>query len=428
MRVLSAEAGTVGVGQSPDSFHASECAFWADFAGSMFLIWPSLMNRDHALAIFECTPWEANGDWHHHCLEAKQGAGRHSYVFAPFWDGVLNERPWVEGNALENEEVSLLNQYGKDGLRKEHLAFRRLMMDTDVKIRRNPELFRVFYPFDDISCWISASNAAIPASALERHKNSPDLVEWRPMRGYQEYEAPQPDALYVLGADPCGHAARDHASFQVLKCYEGEWTQVATYAEHSEPIVFSNKIVEIATRYNKAMVVVESNGVGQSVIALLRDWDYHNLFYEKLKRPGFTTTSKSLDQCLGWLIDGLLDELVLRDKNLIEQLMSYKNDKRVEENPNSEIIRGAASKRRRERHHWDKVSALMMALAGARQLPRQQKPQAERVEENVVLFPTWDSWNSYQQEVNADKRKQEGGSSLRKSHGAWYSKGSRRKW
>ena len=186
--------------------------------------------------------------------------------------------------------------------------------------------------------------------------------------------------------------------------------------------------MEIATRYNKAMVIVESNGVGQSVLALLRDWDYRNLFYEKLKRPGFTTTSKSLDQSLGWLVDGLLDELVLYDKNLVEQLMSYKNDKRIEENPNSEIIRGASSKRRRDRHHWDKVSALMMALAGVRQLPRRQKPQAERVEENVVLFPTWDSWNDYQNKANADKRKQESGSSLRKAHGAWYNKGPRRRW
>ena len=428
MRVLSAEAGTVGVGQSPDSFHASECAFWADFAGSMFLIWPSLMNRDHALAIFECTPWEANSDWHHHCLEAKQGIGRHCYAFAPFWDGVLNQRTWDKNNSLSNEEVNLLNQYGKDGLTKDHLAFRRLIMDTDVKIRRNPELFRVFYPFDDISCWISASNSAIPASALEKHKNSPDLVDWKPSLGYQEYEAPEPDAMYDLGADPCGHAARDHASFQVLKCYDGEWTQVATYAEHSEPIVFTKKIIEIAQRYNKATVVVESNGVGQSVIALLRDWDYHNLFYEKMKRPGFTTTSKSLDQCLGWLIDGLLDELVLRDKNLIEQLMSYKNDKRIEENPNSEIMRGTASRKRRERHHWDKVSALMMSLVGARQLPRRRKPEAEQVEGNVVLFPTWDAWNDYQRQSNADKQKKENGSSLRKTHGAWYSKGSRRRW
>ena len=77
MRILSGEAGAVGIGQSPDSFHASERAFWADFAGSMFLIWPSMINRDHALAIFECTPWEAKSDWHDHCLEAKKGTSRH---------------------------------------------------------------------------------------------------------------------------------------------------------------------------------------------------------------------------------------------------------------------------------------------------------------------------------------------------------------
>ena len=383
MRILSAEAGAVGIGQSPDSFHASECPFWADFAGSMFLIWPSLVNRDHALAIFEATAWEARSDWHHHCLEAKKGEGRHLYKFFPFWDGYLNKRIWDKSWSLEGEEIDLLNQYSSQGLTMENLAFRRFMLTTDQHLRRKPELFPVFYPFDDISCWIVSANAAIPDRALERHKKEA-TVEWK--APYMEYEQPEEDAIYVIGADPCGHAARDHASFQVLKVYNGEWTQVASFAHHVDPLEFSKKLVEAGTKYNKAVIVVESNGVGQGVLSLLRDWNYPNIYFEKARRPGFTVSTKTLDQNLGWLIDALLDDLHIHDRDLVEQLLSYRNDKRIEENPNSELARGEPSRKRRDRHHWDKVSALMMAIVGARWAPRRYKKTQDEEGNNVIEF------------------------------------------
>ena len=204
--------------------------------------------------------------------------------------------------------------------------------------------------------------------------------------------------------------------------YDGEWTQVATYADHSDPITFTRALVKAANKYNKALAVVESNGVGQAIIALLRDWGYPNIFYEKLKRPGFTSTSKSLDQAMGWIVDALMDDLILHDVNTVEQLLSYKSDKRVEENPNSEIARGSASRRRRERHHWDKVSALIMAIVGARALPRRSKPTVDNPDkdDNLVLFPTWDSWNEYQTSVSQEKSRK---NRLRRPGGSWYRKG-----
>ena len=398
MRVLSAESGAVGIGQSPDSFHASECPFWADFAGSMFLIWPSLVNRDNALAIFEATPWEAMASWHDHCLEAKKGTGRHLYKFFPFWDGKLNVRPWAKDWHFDQEEVGMMNQYGKHGLTKENLAFRRFMLTTDQQLRRRPELFKVFYPFDDIGCWLKSANAAIPPHALEKHVAT-ELQEWH--EPYMEYEQPEPDVIYVIGADPSGHAARDHASFQVLKCWDGEWTQVACFATHCDPLVFSRKLQEVGLKYNRASIVVESNGVGQSVISLLREWEYPNLYYEKARKPGFTSTGKSVDMCLGWLVDALLDELHLNDKDTLVQLSSYKHDKRIEENPNSEIVRGQASSRRRERHHWAKVSALQMAIVAARSAPRRVKPTLGPEGENVIVLRPY----TYEERNNLNKRR-----------------------
>ena len=424
MRVLSAESGAAGIGQSPDSFHASECAFWTSFAQSMFLIYPSIINRDNALVTFECTPWEAKSDWHEHCLDAKRGQGRHTYAFFPFWDGVLNTRLWNPDDPLTNEEIDLLNRYGPEGMTKDNLAFRRFIMDTDTEIRRRPEMFKVFYPYDDVSCWIATSNAAIPQHALDRHVKSPSLIEWR-SPPYQEYQAPEPDAQYVIGADPAGHAARDHASFQVLKVYDNEWTQVATYAGHVEPLIFTEQLIKAGNRYNMATIVVESNGVGQATLALLRDRDYKRIFYEKLKRPGFTSTSKSLEQSLGWLVDALLDDLTLFDKDTIEQLQSYKNDKRIEESATSEIARGTPSPRRRQRHHWDKVSALIMAIVGARRAPRRYKPVAEEKTPDNLTFLTYEAFDTYQNKIKEDTRKKK---DPRRglSSSKWYSKKPRR--
>tara|TARA_R110002012_G_scaffold163877_5_gene326302 strand:- start:36 stop:1193 length:1158 start_codon:yes stop_codon:yes gene_type:complete len=369
----------------------------------MFLINPSLINRQEALVVFEATPWERNCAWHEHYVMAKQGSGRHKAVFFPFWDGKLNARATPKDFVPTNEEISLLNRYGGQGLSTDNLVFRRFIMDTDPEVRRNPEMFGVMYPFDDISCWIASANAAIPEHALKKHL-ARELIPWT--GPYQEYEAPQEGAIYVIGVDPSGYAARDHASFQVLKCWRDEWTQVACFAEHMDPLSFTNQLIRVANRYNRASICVESNGVGQSVLALLNDREYPNMYYEAKFKPGFTSTSKSLDQATGWLIDGLLDELVLNDRDTLQQIQTYKNDKRTEESAASEILRGSASSRRRERHHWDKVSALLMAVVAARRAPVREKPGGEKKDTNVLLFTgmSYDSQEKYRKLVNEDRQ------------------------
>lgn len=387
MRVLSAETGAVGIGQSPDSFHASECAFWADFAGSMTLINPSLMNRDNALAVFECTPWRADGDWYDHVHEAKKGLARHAYLFQPFWDGHLNSRPWDQSWSKDLEELRFMERYGKDGLTWNNLAFRRFVIETDVEIRRHPELFAVFYPFDDLSCWTVNASSAIPTHAIARH-------EWtamhEPVGPYTELHAPRPDSIYVIGADPCGHAARDHAAFQVLEVTEDHWYQVAHYAGHTDPNAFTDELVRAGKRYNNAVIACESNGVGQAVLSLLRERNYPKVFYQASGKPGIATAGAgefAIDKLTSWLIDALLDELVLGDKDTFAQLKSYKNDKRIEEGVAAELTRGAPSKRRRDRHHWDKISALMMAIVVARRSPRGGRRKVELPAGNHPIHP-----------------------------------------
>tara|TARA_R100001594_G_scaffold31669_2_gene59036 strand:+ start:4741 stop:5709 length:969 start_codon:yes stop_codon:yes gene_type:complete len=304
---------------------------------------------------------------------------------------------------MTQEELELMNKYGPLGLTKENLAFRRLMLDTDAELRRNPDLFKVYYPFDDVTCWLATSNSVIHSTLLDKHRKR-SLTEWA--GPYQEYENPEPGAIYVIGVDPAGYAARDHASFQVLKIYDNEWTQVACFADHTEPIPFSRAVLKAAKRYNDAKVVVESNGVGAAVIALLQEFNCKNLFHEKAYRPGFTATSKSVDQMLSWLQDALKDELILHDADTVDQLTTYRHDKRVERPASSEILYGSRKeKKRRGRHHWDKISALQLAVVAARQSPTRFRQKPPKSLENVILFKdlTWDQMQKYHHEEKVRK-------------------------
>ena len=408
MRVLSAHTEAVGIGQSPDSLHGSEPPFWKNGSYAWSLIQPSMINRDRALVLLEGTAAPADAPsvewWKDVCHDAKLGRGRWVYAFFPYWDGKLNSRPWPKDWTLENDEVRLLERYGPLGMTKDNLAFRRFVLDTDKEMRRYPELFDVFYPKDDTSCWIASAKGVIPKHVLERHLNG-SLTEW--VGPYMEYEPPEAGAIYAIGVDPAGYAARDHASFQIFKVYDGEWTQVACYAGHTEPVGFTREIIRAHERYNSAKIGVEINGVGAAVVALLEEAGLsRHLYYEKPYKPGITTTAKSLDQMLGWLIDALRDELTLNDEDTVSQALSYGHDKRTERSANSELLRGTGGGRgRRERHHWDKISALMMAIVVARNLPRRVKKEAPDELGNVLLFKdmTYDQVTSYRESLAKDE-------------------------
>jgi hypothetical protein len=99
---------------------------------------------------------------------------------------------------------------------------------------------------------------------------------------------------------------------------------------------------------------------------------YHlkNLFYYRLsgkakERPGIPATGKTKGEALNYLIDALMDRLVLRDQLTVEQLQSYNRDSETAASEKWGILHPAA-------------------IYAARQMPTRSKPKTpEEIQDEV---------------------------------------------
>lgn len=390
MHVKSGKSSAAGVGTSSDSFHGSEIFLWEDFESQMSFMMPAMDNRAHALMLNESTPGTADEPstqyWRDLYLMGKHREGRFLSKFFPFWDGKLNRREWMPGWVPDSEECRLMETYGPHGLTLENLAFRRYKIESDRKIRRNPKLFGVYYPFDDVTCWLATGRSLISEDVLHRQ------IRYRvPANGlpYQEFEEPEADAQYVIGVDPAGYG-RDHSAFVVLKVWDDEWKEVAEYGANVEPHVMVELLLETAQRYNNARIAVERNGVGAGIIAAIKSAGYRNLHYGRDRKPG--VHKHSHDQYLNALVDALLDILTIVGGDLYDQIVGYQGDKAFEASTTSILLsKGSKDTKRRDRHHWDKVSALCVAVIAAKSMPIRTRRRSDPVPVNVIpLQMTYD--------------------------------------
>lgn len=418
-------SGNAGLGRGVAFSHVSEGPFHPDFASFWNKYWPAITNRKNAATILESTPApmsepsaEAYRDT---MMEAREGRGRWLYHFSPFWHSILNERPWDPTWSLSKEELALLEIHGpKDGgplgrpkdwrfLTLENLAFLRETRIMDAKIRRDPDLIWVFYPKDDISCWHTVGGAAFPSHAMDalvrRSGGAHSLVRWAPEDDcYMEYQEPRDDAVYIIGADPAGWGAGDQASFQVLEVWTDRIVQVAEFSSNTvNPKQFAEAIVEAAARFNNADVVCESNGVSGATLALLQlaeeNKRLRKLYYYAKGKPGVPMSTRRHEDAMGALLDYSMDPkdggeglLQIRSQGLQSQLTTYKQDKVVEPGIKTQIlVPGEPGKRRRQKHHWDRVSAFLWAIYGVSEnlAPRRvyPKPLAETEIDLTLGYP-----------------------------------------
>lgn len=373
-----------GIGASLDSLHASECAFWQDFGGVMSIVHPALFSVKDAVVFNECTPApsgmapsaEAWRSQFEAGLAAQNGnpeeevLSRYRSVFFSVMDCKTCVRPWPKKARLEDWEQSLLERYHTRGLHEGHIAFFRYVVATDNEIARDPELLFTYYPLDSVTCWRSSTGGTFPDRYMDILRRQV-LVPWAPTADTQVYEAHEADCPVLIAVDAVGEAARDHGVVTALSAWDEEIAVLATHAGHTRPEDMAAVACQLSDAYGKAPIVVESNGVGQGFIAYVvaRGYGARLIRQDPAVFPpkhGIALNSTIRQQAITLCQDEILaGRLLIRDEELFRQLSKYRDNKSLEQGVRAEQTakaRGTRSTWRKDRHHWDRVSALLLGI------------------------------------------------------------------
>jgi hypothetical protein len=94
--------------------------------------------------------------------------------------------------------------------------------------------------------------------------------------GLKIYEEPEPDTIYAIVVDTSRGAGADYSAFIVVNVSTMPYRQVATYRNNLiSPMIYPNIIYNAAIKYNDALVLVETNDIGQQVADILHyDLEY----------------------------------------------------------------------------------------------------------------------------------------------------------
>ena len=160
--------------------------------------------------------------------------------------------------------------------------------------------------------------------------------------GLTVYKKPEKDHTYMLTADVARGTKNDNAAFVMFDITEVPYRVVASFKDNEiKPLLFPQKIYQMARAYNQAFVLVEVNDIGEQVANNLQfDLEYDNLVMASMRGRagqvmggGFsggkaqlgvrTTKSVKTVGCsnLKQLVES--DKIIIEDFDIINELSTY---------------------------------------------------------------------------------------------------------
>lgn len=102
---------------------------------------------------------------------------------------------------------------------------------------------------------------------------------------FKIYQEPKKDSVYVVTTDVSEGIGKDYSVVSVFDVTQAPYHQVALYRSNIVPtLLLSEAVFRIATMYNEAIVIVESNNMGSDVCnSLWNDYEYENMLITRNK-------------------------------------------------------------------------------------------------------------------------------------------------
>ena len=194
--------------------------------------------------------------------------------------------------------------------------------------------------------FITSGRGVIDGLLLENLKET-SVREPMEKRGidsnYWIWQPPNYTKNYVVSADVSRGDGTDYSAFHIIDVETLE--QVAEYKGKISTQDFGNMLVNVASEYNNALLVVENNNIGWAAIQQVIDREYPNLFYtskdlqyvdvqhqitnkyrvqERNMVPGFSTTQKTRPLIVAKLEEMFREESVMvHSQRLIDELFVF---------------------------------------------------------------------------------------------------------
>jgi hypothetical protein len=194
--------------------------------------------------------------------------------------------------------------------------------------------------------FITSGHSVIDGQLLKWYESTyiKDPIETRSNSELQIWEQPDYSKDYIVVADVARGDGADYSAFHVIEIESV--TQVAEFKGQIPTKEYGNMLVNIATEYNDALLVIENANVGWASIQVAIDRGYKNLYYspkdssiadvaQQLSKyvdlkdtahmtPGFTTSSRTRPLVISKLDTYMRERVpVIRSRRLLEELFVF---------------------------------------------------------------------------------------------------------
>lgn len=351
LSISSSESKEPGRSQTIHIVHLSEVAFFEDaerIVRPLFAAVPKLPNT----AIFiESTGNGPAGffyDLYMRSLNAEKAGKPTAYkaLFFPWYVHDEYEMPVPEGTIVyEPPELAHLH------LPKEKLYWRQRIIEDDYN--GDEDAFKLEYPATVEDAFISTEATIFNSKAIlqrlreienvkyvegfltRRLMDSPPEFIQQDGERFRIFKFPDKTHLYVIGADTGSgivvNREGDYSSADVVDVMTGE--QVAQLHLLAEPTSYAEDLYNLGMFYNTALIAVEADGHGLSVMNKLREMGYTRIYqrrvFDKISNQwvgkiGWATTPKTKKL----IIDSLRADfynmtLIINNKETLNEMATF---------------------------------------------------------------------------------------------------------
>lgn len=246
---------SVGRSQTIQLMHSSEVAFWQFAEDHSKGVLQAISNEKGTEVILESTANGIGNYFHSRWLNAMDADSEYQAIFLPwYWQEEYKSN--ADNFHLSEEEKTYIELYSKNGLTKEHLAWRRIKIDEFSKdYETGKEFFNVEYPFNATEAFKNPiQNVFILSKYVERARNT--IVE--------------PKGQLVLGVDV---AIADRDRTAIIR-RRGRHVYNLQRVSNYNTMEIVGLLKRIITTENPVKVYIDCIGVGAGVVDRLNEMGF----------------------------------------------------------------------------------------------------------------------------------------------------------